>query len=278
MTRSGFMIVATMVIALGCSGRTNSPPEWPEPPSLKGKDFSTVEWYSYLVRKRQIQLTLLEQYVEAGEFPPNQDFPKRSVPYFVGAEGRACAVAHLMLREGLKDEVEDVRSSNNHVRIADVKSGYVFEWMLYSGLTHEECALIQPSYPPYDEDVARERIREHLRKVLNILRQSTIQSLSVVLQRLLSRFGEQGSITPNQFKIVMPGIDERYIENPGKQTLEYKAAFVKADGTLVKDYGWNALKSGQVRDYLSPERTAFLFLEWRQPPTNSTAGLIVRAY
>ena len=106
----------------------------------------------------------------------------------------------------------DIATTNNNVRIKDVHTGKVLDWILRSGLTQEEAALIQPGYAhlacddclPGSEaksvgfgrqtqeskDVEAEdrfRIREHLRAVEAKLREDSAESLKLCAARLKGR-------------------------------------------------------------------------------------------
>jgi hypothetical protein len=105
---------------------------------------------------------------------------------------------------------QKLAAENNHIRVRDVKGGPILKLILGSGLTQEECALIQPGYsylqcegclpgsesgggaafghPTPDSVVAAEkdkvRIRAHLTKVLATLEGQTDASLATALGRL----------------------------------------------------------------------------------------------
>lgn len=97
-------------------------------------------------RRRETQLDRLREYRQRGEFPRNRITPERS-PCFVGANGTPCAVAHLLLEDGRADLVEHVAETDPTVRIESLDDGPVLEWLETNGLTRDEAARIQPSYP-----------------------------------------------------------------------------------------------------------------------------------
>lgn len=97
-------------------------------------------------RRRADALDRLRAYRQAGEFPVNRREPTR-VPCFVGADGTPCAVAHLVRADGREDLVAEVMADDPTVRLEDVEDGPLVEWIESSGLTMEEAARIQPSYP-----------------------------------------------------------------------------------------------------------------------------------
>jgi len=107
---------------------------------------------------------------------------------------------------------DKIATTNNNVRVKDVKDGPVLDWILTSGLTQEEAAIIQPGYTylacdaclpgseakkksfgkPTEEAKRVEaedqtRIRAHLAKVEKMLRASTAASLKTAAARLKAR-------------------------------------------------------------------------------------------
>lgn len=107
---------------------------------------------------------------------------------------------------------DEVAKTNNNIRVKDVKDGPVLDWILSSGLTQEEAAIIQPGYtylacdaclpgseakkksfgkPTEDakrvEAEDQTRIRAHLAKVEKMLRASSAESLKTCAARLKAR-------------------------------------------------------------------------------------------
>jgi hypothetical protein len=106
-----------------------------------------ADLYRRLFQERMQNIERLRHYHTQGVFPRNYDFPT-SAPYFVDAHGTHCAMAHLVKESGDVGLVRKVVAFNNNIYIKEVKDGPFFEWMLWSGLTHEECERIQPVYRP----------------------------------------------------------------------------------------------------------------------------------
>ena len=52
-----------------------------------------------------------------------------------------------MHSDGNDSDVASIVETNNLVRVNDVRRGSMMHWIRSSGLTQEEAALIQPSYP-----------------------------------------------------------------------------------------------------------------------------------
>jgi hypothetical protein len=90
----------------------------------------------------------LRLYQLRGLFPQNEYVADRAVPVFVDNYDTACAVGHLMRQSGWTDEVAAIQAANNLVYVTDVHDGPLIDWVLISGLTQEEAALIQPAYEP----------------------------------------------------------------------------------------------------------------------------------
>jgi uncharacterized protein YjbI with pentapeptide repeats len=105
-------------------------------------------WSTMLRVNRALQIERLRQYARRGLFPINEHHSSGPIPIFVDRHDTACAVGHLMRESGCSDAVEEIARRNNHVYVSDVQDGLLVEWVLQSGLTQEEAALIQPAYGP----------------------------------------------------------------------------------------------------------------------------------
>ena len=149
---------------------------------------SLEETYNELAANRSRHIARLHNYSAVGAFPLNTDFPGQLVPYFDDKEGTACAVWPLMRLDGQQDLVASISSSTNHIRIENVHDGPLLEWIRISGLTQDECALVQPSYATiedyrqgrqWQDEVAR--LQQHFAKVEQTLLNESQRSLRNVL-------------------------------------------------------------------------------------------------
>src|SRR5207244_2840842 len=104
-------------------------------------------WRQKLLAARRVQLQRLAAYRDRGLFPLNEGQSAQPAPIFVDRHGTACAVGHLMRCSGWSDEVDSIQQSNNLVYVPDATQSAVAAWVLTSGLTFEEAALVQPGYP-----------------------------------------------------------------------------------------------------------------------------------
>jgi hypothetical protein len=69
---------------------------------------------------------------------------------WIDRDGHLCAVATLMKADGWDAVVEQTGKDNNFVRVAELTSGSLVEWVLTSGFTQEEVVMIQQ---PSEADV-----------------------------------------------------------------------------------------------------------------------------
>jgi hypothetical protein len=112
-------------------------------------------WRKRLLIARYVQLQRLTVYRERGLFPINESQALEQVPIFVDRHDTACAVGHLMRRSGWAAAVASIVASHNYVYVPDVDRGPIADWILTSGLTLEEAALIQPAYPNIPHELPR---------------------------------------------------------------------------------------------------------------------------
>jgi hypothetical protein len=106
-------------------------------------------WRRQLLVNRYTQIVRLRDYRDRGIFPLNEGQTPQPTPIFVDQHDTACAVGHLMRLSGWRSEVQNIRNANNLVHISDAAGGRIQDWILTSGLTREEAALIQPGYPNF---------------------------------------------------------------------------------------------------------------------------------
>ncbi len=108
-------------------------------------------WRHQLIHARAANIRHLEAYARRGRFPLNENHASTNVPIFVDNHDTACAVGFLMRKSGWGAAVTGIAATNNLVYVSDVTKGPLVDWILHSGLTGEEAALIQPAYPPRPE-------------------------------------------------------------------------------------------------------------------------------
>lgn len=99
-----------------------------------------------LTAARGVQMQRISAYRDGGVFPLNEGQSSEPAPIFVDRHGTDCAVGHLMRCSGWANEVDAIARSNNLVYVPDAPQSAIAVWVLTSGLTLEEAALIQPGY------------------------------------------------------------------------------------------------------------------------------------
>jgi hypothetical protein len=159
---------------------------------------------SQLRARRALNLQRFAAYHRAGVFPDNHVQPGM-LNVFIDDEGHICAAANLIALDGLRNVVEDQAQTDNYIRLADVHSGALYEWMLMSGFTQEEIAEIQEPYAyipdePFGdpepieptqptilalEQQERERLQRRLLEVEGMLRRNARASLQTAVDRLI---------------------------------------------------------------------------------------------
>jgi hypothetical protein len=105
-------------------------------------------WRQRLLEARYAQLRRLAAYRDRGLFPLNEGQADHPVPIFVDRHDTACAVGQLMRWSGWTENVATIQRTNNLVYVPEAKRSPVASWVVTSGLTLEEAALIQPGYTP----------------------------------------------------------------------------------------------------------------------------------
>jgi hypothetical protein len=175
-------------------------------------------------------------------------------------KGRACAVASLLIQSGQRKVVEQVSKKNNHVRIADLAGGPVVDWILISGLTQEECALIQPSYnwTPESEptEAQKAELRRHFEAVVLDLRENAAASLARALERLLPK------IEPGRRRgfLLKEGKGDLRVVHRSSKALRVRVVTLDRDVAILKTGDWFALDAGG--DRIVESRGAFALVEW----------------
>ncbi len=115
-------------------------------------------WSNSLRDSRVAQIIRLDLYRMRGRFPQNEHHAQLAIPIFVDHYGTACAVGHLMRESGWQQVVDTIERENNLVYVPDIKTGPVVHWIVYSGLTQEEAAMIQPIYDPPPADATLDQL------------------------------------------------------------------------------------------------------------------------
>jgi hypothetical protein len=197
-------LLALTILTAACSTTAAAKP----PVSPMPDDGATV---AELAQHRAQLIGWLHEYREAGVFPT--DANKLPISAFKDAQGVRCPMAELLHKSGRDDLVDAVAKEANTVRLEDVHTGPLHDWMLGSGLTEEEISMVQGamniSYewmPAEDNHIleARAAVRAKLEIAELALRNSTGASLVAAKARLpgtatlaqLARAPVHGAVVP----------------------------------------------------------------------------------
>ena len=115
-----------------------------------------------------------------------------------------------MLQDNWHEVVDSVVAASNHIRIEDVRDHPLLEWIAGSGLTREECALIQPGYPVIEDFRRRrewqeevDRLRAHFAHAENTLSENSPQSLAEAFR---SQIDEEIHRQPTSVALKFPNV------------------------------------------------------------------------
>ncbi len=97
--------------------------------------------------RRKYMLNLLGKYIVREEFPRNYDKQER-IPCFIDKNGRICAVGYLVEQTAGRHVAEYINANYQYEKLKDMHDPLVDLWIKNSGLTEDECAMIQPAYGP----------------------------------------------------------------------------------------------------------------------------------
>ena len=104
----------------------------------------------HLNKEQQAQrlhlLDLLCDYRIATQFPTNYCYPNTRKPVFIDSDKNICAVGYLVQQTAGQALAEAINKAFKHNYIWEMNHQGLADWVTNSGLTLEECAMIQPAY------------------------------------------------------------------------------------------------------------------------------------
>lgn len=98
-----------------------------------------------LAARRAKNVAAFRAYANRGVYPHNFTI-SGPLNVWIDQEGHMCAAATMIFKSGAKALVRQTGRTNNFVRLADVREGALMDWILTSGLTQSEVALIQEPF------------------------------------------------------------------------------------------------------------------------------------
>ena len=146
--------VAVIIAAVLASAGTAVAEDAPTQPD------TTAVLRAALVKQRALNLKRFEEYREKRVFPHNLYEPGM-LNVWKDPDGHLCAIATLVHESGNDELVDATANDRNFVKLADVTTGPLVDWILTSGLTQEEAVMIQQ---PTEEEVEAEE-QDRLRAI-----------------------------------------------------------------------------------------------------------------
>lgn len=106
-----------------------------------------AEVRAMLVQNRAANVARFLAYQQNGSFPSNV-YTGRALNVWRDTEGNFCAAATIIRASGQTALVDQIAEDDNFIRLATVTTGPMMDWILTSGLTQAELALIQRPFRP----------------------------------------------------------------------------------------------------------------------------------
>jgi len=119
----------------------------PAPDFMEGIVVDRASVRAALMQVRASNLNAFRAYQQAGVFPSNT-FKGRKLNVWRDEDGHFCAAATIIKLSGDDALVDRVAEQSNFIRLADVRQGPLMDWILSSGFTQEEIAMIQEPFMP----------------------------------------------------------------------------------------------------------------------------------
>jgi hypothetical protein len=153
-------------------------------------ELTRAEVREVLAKRRAEQIKRLRAYRDNGVFPRNRVSPD-VINVFRDENGLLCAVANLIFLDGKLALVAKTALENNYVKMGQLESGALYDWILASGFTIEEIAAIQLPDSPVTIDLhwadrENQKIIAHLDRVSTQLAAANDKSLDLATDRLIA--------------------------------------------------------------------------------------------
>lgn len=138
-----------------------------------------------LAARRALNLQRFREYIARDVFPINTYTPG-ALNVFVDEEGHICAAATIMTMDGMGELVRAQAARDNFIRLGDVREGALYDWILHSGFTQEEIAMIQEPFMGelIEPDAEKDRLRQRYAVIVATLEANESASLDLATARL----------------------------------------------------------------------------------------------
>lgn len=153
------LVACSLIAAL--SSQTTFAQSFAKPPPSAGQPAADQLMERFVVDRAQVRAKLaaartanlarFRAYRTAGVYP-NNVFKPGLANVWRDQAGHYCAAATIIRASGQTALVESVAEQDNFIKLADVTSGPLLDWILTSGLTQDEIAVIQKPFRPVTLD------------------------------------------------------------------------------------------------------------------------------
>ena len=122
-------------------------PHFAQAPRIAMPALDRAKVRAALAAARAKNLAAFHAYATAGVYPSNV-YQAGELNVWRDQDGHFCAAATVIRASGQVELVDRVADQNNNIKLADVTTGPLMDWILTSGLTQDELALIQRPFRP----------------------------------------------------------------------------------------------------------------------------------
>jgi hypothetical protein len=144
-----------------------------------------------LATRRAQNLARFHAYRTKGVYP-HDNIAQTSENIWRDDDGRLCAAATIIDADGQHDLVNDIAQNDNGVKLGEVTSGPLLDWILTSGFTQVELATIQEPFMGPREPAAKAdwkiaedaRLKKKYARIEKTLRDNTDDALDQAADRL----------------------------------------------------------------------------------------------
>jgi hypothetical protein len=145
---SRLLLIASLVTAftsVASADRIEAPRFAKPPAAATAIDAERDAVIDQLARNRSANLARFRSYQRDAVFPNNTYSPGKLNVWRDG-EGHLCAAATIIRASGKVALVDEIARTQNFIRLGDVRGGAVMDWILTSGFTQDEIAMIQEPF------------------------------------------------------------------------------------------------------------------------------------
>jgi len=218
--RSRFFVVATLIASLSASAFAARAPLPAEEIMMRrpSEQVSRAAVRAKLAEMRRANVARFHAYRTAKVYPSNIVQPG-ALNVWRDFEGHLCAAATIIYASGETELVQQVADTNNFIRLKDVSSGPLMNWIITSGLTQEELVAIQrpfigvaptePARPPVVAVDERKKAAETAR--LAAVYQRTEAAIATATKRSLDVATDRLMAHPDLARMFLEGVSVTHL-------------------------------------------------------------------